>query len=405
MAPHKTITVNGRQYDAITGLPVKESKKSVTTAKPQEAASVKPVAASRPAAQKPAAAAPRTTAPRATTQAKAAAAPRRPQQAYHQDIVRTKKPAAAAAAGTATAKAPLASSATTASAIHAATLQHSETLNRRSARKPAVNQKPLQHTKPAGTRQMDVSRSKRITHFAANPVVPEKPPVKTARVATSPDVPAQTHPIAHRALAHLPTRKKGKEVSTAAPKTSKQIKEEEIERALAAPKPAPTKKARKAHKKRVLSTKARIAIVVGSIAAVLLIVAYVVYCFVPTVSVNVAASQAGISATYPEYTPDGYTLHQPVSYKDGEVDLKFASNSNSNYYTITQTRSSWDSSAVLDNVVTPAVGDDYVTTKERGLTIYTYGSVATWVNGGILYTIDSKAPLSGEQIRRIATSL
>ena len=85
-----------------------------------------------------------------------------------------------------------------------------------------------------------------------------------------------------------------------------------------------------------------------------------------------ASAQAGISASYPEFTPDGFSLHQPVTYSDGKVDLKFKSNSNDDYYTIAQTRSSWDSSAVLDNVVEPAAGANYITTKERGLTIYTY---------------------------------
>lgn len=412
MAPHKTITVNGRQYDAITGLPVKESAKVATSQSQEKEASQKPAtkSAAETAAKmspNPVTARPTHTAtarPAATQSTRATRAPR-PQQAYRQDVVRTKKVAAPAQKPNATKKS-LASSATAASAVHASTLQHSETLNRRSTRKPAVTAKPLQHTnsKPASTRQMDVARSKRITHFAANPVVPEAAPVKTSPSAASPDAPVQTHPVAHRALSHLPKRKT-KVVATATPKTAKQVKEEELKRALAAPKPAPIKRKGKARRKRTLSTKARIAIIVGSIAIVLLVVAFAIYRFVPTISVNVAASQAGISATYPEYTPDGYSLHQPVSYKDGEVDLKFASNSNNNYYTITQTRSSWDSSAVLDNVVTPAAGDDYVTTKERGLTIYTYDSVATWVNGGILYTIDSKAPLSGEQIRRIATSL
>jgi len=55
--------------------------------------------------------------------------------------------------------------------------------------------------------------------------------------------------------------------------------------------------------------------------------------------------------------------------------------------------------------VTREAGANYVTTKERGLTIYTYDSTAVWVSGGILYRIDSKAPLSGDQIRHIATSL
>jgi hypothetical protein len=131
------------------------------------------------------------------------------------------------------------------------------------------------------------------------------------------------------------------------------------------------------------------------------------YVNIPSLSVGFASAQAGIKATYPEYRPDGYKLHQPVTYKDGEVTLEFKSTTTDKGYTIVQTRSSWDSSAVLDNVVRKATGDNYITTQERGLTIYSYNesSNAVWVNGGILYTITSTAPLSGEQIRHIATSL
>ena len=37
----------------------------------------------------------------------------------------------------------------------------------------------------------------------------------------------------------------------------------------------------------------------------------------PTLSVRVAASQAGIDASYPSYRPDGYALNGPVTYGDG----------------------------------------------------------------------------------------
>lgn len=40
-----------------------------------------------------------------------------------------------------------------------------------------------------------------------------------------------------------------------------------------------------------------------------------------------------------------------------------------------------------------------------GLTIYSSGKNAVWVNGGILYQITGSANLSNEQIQKIATSL
>ena len=59
----------------------------------------------------------------------------------------------------------------------------------------------------------------------------------------------------------------------------------------------------------------------------------------------------------------------------------------------------------LENYVKEKSHDEYSTAQEKGLTIYNYGSNAAWVSGGILYTIDGDAPLSPDQIRKIATSV
>lgn len=318
MASQKIVTINGRKYDAATGLPIDSE----------------PVKAAEPA---------RTT----------------PKKAGH--------------------------SATAATSVHTS-LQRSQTLHRRAAKKPAAAPK-----RPSTGRHMDIARSSKVTKFAPHPVV--KPAEKKV---DTPDKPAQTHPVAQRA--HATAARKAKPASK--PATAKQVKNAAISAALAAPKAPPEKppkRPRKLWRRRALVTVIILAAITAS--------AYAVYRFVPSISVGIAATQANVNASYPEYTPDGYSLSHPVTYEDGKVTLKFTSNSNENSYTIVQARSSWDSSAVLDSVVKPAAGDNYVTTKERGLTIYTYNTSAAWVNKGILYTIQSKASLSGEQVRRIATSL
>lgn len=365
MAPHKTVTVNGRRYDAVTGLPIDEVQ--VTNADKT------PIKAPKPAP-----------APKA---------------------------------------APKTERGTTKSEVVHSTAQRSQTLHRRATKKPAVPNKPITKRSAPG-RHMDIAKSANVSRFAQHPetkpvvaaqVQPAKTSAKPAPKATpkpapkpvakpapkpapKPDKPAQPHPVAQRALVRTQA-KKAAVVASTKPITAKDVKDAEISKALAAPKPKAPKE-----KKRNNKTLRRTLIISGVVLAFIIIL-LAVWKFVPTLSVSVAAAQAGIEATYPEYTPDGYSLSQPVIFSDGQVTLKFASNSNDNYYTVDQVRSSWDSSAVLDNVVTPAAGADYTTTKERGLTIYTYDSNAAWVNGGILYQIDSKAPLSGDQIRKIATSL
>jgi hypothetical protein len=312
MQANKTVTINGRIYDAVTGLPV----------------AAKPVAKAEPA----------------------------------------KKPTVLRRAAQ-----------VSAAAVHTTT-QRSKTLNRRAIKKPAVVKRP----QPG--RHMDIARSSKVARFAPHPVIADEPKKST------PDIAPKTHPTASRALARVAHTKK------AVSMTPKEVKDAAIAAALAKP-------TAKTKAKRFNIRFSRRFMIITGIAVILILGAYLTYANIPSISVDFAASQAGISATYPQYLPDGYHLNQPVTYSDGQVVLKFQSNSTSTGYTITQTRSSWDSSAVLDNVVKKAVGDNYVTTQDHGLTLYSYDNNAVWVNGGILYTIASTAPLSGEQIRNIATSL
>jgi hypothetical protein len=317
MQANKTVEINGRLYDAVTGLPIDTSTKS--NEKP-----VSPAIVKRRAAE------------------------------------------------------------VAAQSIHTQT-QRSQTLHRRAAKKvvPGIAKRPK-----AGL-HMDITRSSKVTRFAPHPVaVPTKKPTAT------PDLAPKAHPLA--ALAHA--RMSKPIVSAPAPKTSKQIKDEAIAKAITTPTVKPAKSKRGFHWSRRFT-------IITAIFAVLIIGAYLTYVNIPSISVGFAASQAGITATYPQYKPDGYHLSQPVTYSDGTVTLKFKSNSDNSQYSVIQTRSSWDSSAILTNIVKKAAGDNYVTTQESGLTIYSYNNNATWVNGGILYTIESNAPLSGDQIRHIATSL
>lgn len=313
MEAHKTVTINGRVYDAVTGLPIANPVKSKTT--PKSTPVLSP----------------------ATVKKRAA---------------------------------------TSAQTVHAST-QRSQTLHRRAAKKPgpAKRPKPGQH--------MDIARSSSIARFAKHPVATIK--------SETPDIAPKTHPTTARAFERVRLK------NQPAP-TPKQTKDAAITSALAKSSP-------KTHQKGfVWRWSKRSTIVIGSL-IVLIIVAAVTYFNLPALSVGFASNQAGIEASYPEYQPDGFHLEQPVKFKDGEVSLSFRSNSNSTGYTITQSRSSWDSSAVLTNIVNKAVGENYTTTQERGLTIYSYDDTAVWVNGGILYMIVTTAPLSGEQIRHIAISL
>ena len=126
----------------------------------------------------------------------------------------------------------------------------------------------------------------------------------------------------------------------------------------------------------------------------------------PTISVRIASFQAGIKASYPEYSPEGYSVDGPISYTNDKVTIKFRAKTGSSKFVINQTKSSWDSSAVKIQADKES-NNQTSESQEGGLTIYTYSdnTAAIWVNGGILYTISGNAKLTGEQIRHIATSL
>lgn len=294
----------------------------------------------------------------------------------------------------------------TATQIHA-TMQRSQTLNRRVIQKPAIaptvaklDAAPVAHVAQRRVASQVVQKSPSISRFAPHP---QAAPRQNRRVMS--DIGPVKHPNVVKAHQIQETKKVAQQAPTSvhAPKLSQIIKQEAIAAALDK---APTKKQQKAPKKQSLFARhPRLFSVASASFAVLLLGGYFTYLNMPSLSVRVAAAQAGIGATYPDYQPDGYSLNGPVAAADGEVSMKFASNSGPQNFVVTQSKSSWDSSAVVNNLVIPASDNSYVTTNERGLTIYTFNGNAAWVNGGILYTIEGDAPLSGEQIRRIATSL
>jgi hypothetical protein len=270
------------------------------------------------------------------------------------------------------------------SSVHTST-QKSKTLNRTVVKKSAP-------TKPAHlqTRQHKlVAKSPAISRFAADPVFKRQK-------SMGQDIAPVRHPIQDKVKVAQASR----EIITAPAKPARVLKDEAIEKAMSTPseKAPRTKKTLKRRFPRVFS--------IGfTSVAVLLLGGYFTYLNMPTISIRVAAVQAGIDASYPAYRPDGYRLAGPIAYNDGEVTMRFVANAGPQNFTITEKKSSWDSTAVLENYVEPKAGKDYVPHTTGGLTIYTYDNDAAWVNGGILYGINGDAPLTNEQVLHIATSL
>jgi hypothetical protein len=263
--------------------------------------------------------------------------------------------------------------------------QKSQTLNRRIVKNvtdPTVVRRPAPRPRP------DIQKNPAVAKFAPHsPKAPQTPPV------------ADSAPRPHPAATNTPRR--AHPAGSLSPKPARTIKQEAIAKALA---DAPSHSAATGEVKQKRRLPRALSIASAGM-ALLLLGGYFTYLNMPSLSTRVAAAQAGINATYPSYHPDGYSLKGAVAYSQNRVNMKFASNSGPQSFTVDQTKSNWDSSAVLENYVAKKVGDNYLAYNEHGLTIYTFGGNAAWVNGGILYTISGDAPLSGDQIRRIATSM
>lgn len=284
--------------------------------------------------------------------------------------------------------------------------QHSRTLNRKYVKREtpvqvavaptvASTEKPkVMPRKAAPIAPKQVGRSESISRFAKQYNTAHKP----ANRGVINDFGPAPHAIQRNAHAKMAAKLP---VQTTV-KPSQIIKNEAIEKAMAALPDKRSIKQVRQHKQRKATRSLSLA---SAALAIILLGGYFTYLNMPQLSTRVAAAQAGINATYPNYQPMGYSLSGPVAYDQGSVSMKFAANAAPQSYTLNQTRSGWDSSAVLDNYVIPAAGDSYNTTTINGLTIYTYGNNAAWVNGGILYSISGNAMLSNEQVERIATSL
>ena len=346
------ITINGRAYDAITGMPVTDhSKVQAQIANRLQAA---PKAAASPL-QSNAHKSPIKT---ARTMDVAPAAARPAHQVHH---------------------AP-------AQAVHQTT-QKSQTLYRKALKKPDFAAEA--QAKPAA------ERSPLISKFAAAQqakTAHADAPVKKAEAIA----PATVHPHMARVLQQQAAAAPQKEL------TGSDLKEQLIKERLAEVSDRPVKHHKKAG---WLGRQQRMVTILSSTLALLILGGYLTYITLPSISLRVAASRAGVNANMPEYKPDGYSLDGPITYSPGEVVISYKSNTEaSSGYKLVQKATNWDSQAVLDNYVAKLT-DNYLTFQERGVTVYTFGNKAAWVNGGLLYTIEGNAALSSDQILRVATSI
>ena len=256
---------------------------------------------------------------------------------------------------------------------------HAENLRRRQALAERMNRERL----------LKLKSSEKLT----------KKPLKKAEI---PVEKVEKHPLEISARKRLLGRKNPIEPKKAP--SMKEKKEQAIKSALA----SMAKNSSKTDEKKKLHTSffniKRVSLALCCAIFVVGVAIYFINLSMPSISVQVAAMQSGIDATYPSYIPKGYSLSS-VKSEENVLSLLFKSNTGDNFI-LTEEKSSWNSSALETNYVKPLFKNKYSAVREQGLTVFISGSNAVWVNGGKLFTISSENnSLSKNQLVSIATSL
>ena len=128
--------------------------------------------------------------------------------------------------------------------------------------------------------------------------------------------------------------------------------------------------------------------------------------FENNIKMFIADSATHIHGFMPTYAPPGFGL-QSVNYATakptGTIDVTFANQDGLNY-NIDEQAKSWDSQALVNNVVIPSVGNNFKTYQIGGRSVYIYNQTAVWVDAGIYYIMSNNARLTNDEINKIVNT-
>lgn len=263
--------------------------------------------------------------------------------------------------------------------------QKSPQLNHSSTSVNSLRRKPVKN--------MDFAKSPAVQRFAPHPksnspALPSKP---TANIPQKPLVKPAIHTPAPHPIAQTIQQQKPIVIDNSA----KAIKETAIAEAFQ------KITERQNREKESIKKRHKTVRIIIFILSIICIGLYLFYINLPVLSVSLASAKSGFEASLPSYIPSSYERvgYTYINGSDIVVDYK----SDDKTLCIKQSKSDWDSSAVKNMVDEKSAGK-FNTTEYSGLTIFYYDDTATWVNGGILYTISSNAQLDIGEIRQIALS-
>lgn len=270
--------------------------------------------------------------------------------------------------------------------------QKSHTLMRSTVKKPASSkpQNEISSFKRAGSASSSISKSPYVRRFShSHPTATKRSEhIAVAEVPEPQAKPAHNH--THQAAHHHKPVNHTKEHHESV--------EEIFQRAIAA---APSKKHRSKKERTRASKIGRTATMAATF---VLLFGFIAYMNFANLQTQLASTQAGFDASVPSYTVAGYNRRPSIDTQPGKISISFTSNTDSRSYQVNQEVSKWNSAALQENFLS-ARNISYQTTQDAGKTIFLYDEGnATWVNGGVWYTVNSDS-LSTEQLVKLASSL
>ncbi len=278
----------------------------------------------------------------------------------------------------------------------------------------AMKSSKIQEEVEKKTTRKSTSSSTTKKSSPAIKITSKKPATRTttsvhATRTAAPKAPVKSTPT-HRVAARKPAAARKLAPKRSARPTAPQLIADEDQdlrnalRSVAAIDEEPTPKTKKKSTRKRSGSGKRFVLAFFCAAACVAAVVYFVGSNIPDISVKVAAMQSGIEASYPSYIPRGFSPSD-ISSENGKITLTFKGPEKASF-TLTEEKSSWDSTTLLRNYVEPNWQTSYITTHEQGITIYISGANAAWVNGGVLYKIEAASnSLTKKQLRNIVTSL
>jgi hypothetical protein len=132
------------------------------------------------------------------------------------------------------------------------------------------------------------------------------------------------------------------------------------------------------------------------------------YLYRNNINMFIADKKTGLNASLASYTPPGFGVSSIKYFSNqgsSSISINYNSNSDQRNYLITEQNSTLDSQGLVTSVVQPYAANNYQSTEIGGRTIYLYTNNAVWVSNGIEYRILNNANLTKSQLEQIISSI